>query len=218
MEQIDKQEALRQIETIKKAVIERRYAIPDTPGHYFAWAILSAGGITIDDWNDVFANLFGISHSMILAIYLGIMMIIGFAASGWFFSSELKRTDGICTPQLKALQIIYLCSIGFASIMSVALSSSYAGVYIYGIWIFAIGFSMYVENVISKSFVGNIGLLLVLVAALYVLASSVYLGRSPSQTQVCEIADIGKYLCLVFISGVLGYLGIKLMLKRKKNV
>ena len=218
MEHIDKQEALRQIETIKKAVIGRRYAIPDTPGHYFAWSALSAGGITIDDWNDIFANLLDISHSMVLAIYLGIMITVGFAASGWFFSKELKRTEEICTPQLKALQMIYLCSMGFASILSVALSSSYMGVYIYGVWIFAIGFSMYVENVISKSFFGNLGLLLVFVASLYVLASYVYLGKQPIQSEVCLIADIGKYLSLIFISGVLGYLGFKLMLKRKKNV
>ena len=218
MEHIDKQEALRQIETIKKAVIERRYAIPDTPGHYFAWATLSAGGITIDDWNDIFASLFDISHSTILAIYLGIMIAVGFAASGWFFSKELKRTEEICTPQLKALQTIYLCSIGFASIISVALASSSAGVYIYGIWIFAIGFSMYVENVISKSFFGNLGLLLVLVAAAYVLGSYAYLGKNPTGSQICLIAETGKYLSLVFISGVLGYLGLKLLLKRKKNV
>lgn len=52
---------------------------------------------------------------------------------------------------------------------------------------------MYVENVISKSFFGNLGLLLVFVASLYVLASYVYLGRQPIQSEVCLIADIGKY-------------------------
>lgn len=215
---MDKEEALKQIETIKNAVINKGYIMPESPGHYFVWAALSAIGITAGDWSEWFVARFGVSYELVLGVYFTIMLLVGFGASGWFFSKEMQKNDHACTPHLRALRTIYLSSIGFASILTVAMARFDAIVFIYGVWIFAIGFSMYVENAVSRRFFGELGLALVAVSALYVLGGSFYLPSAPTDEHFCALNRVGETLSLVFISGMFAYLGARLLVKRRCDV
>lgn len=215
---MDKQEALKQIETIKNAVVNKGYIMPDSPGHYFVWAILSGLGVTLDWWACGAAKTFETSYETVAGAYFALMIVVGFGASGWFYSKELQKSDHVCTPQLRALRTIYLCSIGFSSILSMAMLKSQAAVFIYGLWIFAIGFSMYVENVISKRFFKNLGLALVSAAALYTLCGYMYLVGGATEYKLEALNFVGKIVSLAFLPGVFVFLGAKLLIIRRQDV
>lgn len=201
--QEEKELVLRQINTIAQTVYYSAKVMPETPGHYFIWALLSAISIATPYWIETAMQVTLLSESAVVALELIIMLIVGFGLTSMFIKQELDESGLIYTPELQTLRNIYLSSLSFAALITVILVKENAYYFVNGVWLFAVGISMYIENTLSKRFFGNIGVYLILIAFAFLIFC---LFSTLAKEQLCAIGDLFGF---VFISGLLAFLGIK---------
>lgn len=201
--QEEKELVLRQINTIAQTVHSSAKVMPDAPEHYFIWALLSAISIATPYWIEAVMQITLLSKSVVVALELIIMLIVGFGLTSLLLQNKLDESELICTPELRVLRNIYLASLSFAALITVILVKENAYYFVNGVWLFAVGISMYIENTLSKRFFGNIGVYLILIAFAFLIFC---LFSTLAKEQLCAIGDMFGF---VFISGLLAFLGIK---------
>jgi hypothetical protein len=208
----EKELILKQIQTIQNSVSNRAKVMPDAPAHYFVWAFLSFISIATPYWITTVANFTGLDYALILALELILMLIIGFGLTSMLLQKELDSSGLICVPELRIMRNVYLVTLSFSAILTLILVDAQMYYFISGIWLFALGLSMYVENALSKRFFGNMGIYLVLISFAFLLFC--YFSNLPKE----ELCFIGDSFGFVFISGLLAFLGIKLYSLKNNNV
>lgn len=199
-----KEEALRQLETIRQAVLDRSRIIPDAPTHYFVWAVLSAVGFLRAYWIDGVAASAGIAAPTVLALYLGIMLIVGFGTTWFIIGRSLHQNDLICSKDLRLIGHTYLFSFLFATLTALNLQGSEAAALIDGVWLFCVGVAMHVEHTIANRIYGGYGLLLMATALLYLAAGYIL------PDGIHALLPLGSVLGLGMISIALVVFGLRL--------
>ena len=192
-------EVLDQWQTIREAILDRSRLFPDSPYHYWGWAVLSALGFTLPQWGWALAQIWGVSFVWVSGIFFGLMILIGFGNTSWLVHRFLDRQSMVCTKELRLIRSFYFFGVLFGSIVTLLLARIHAYALVDGIWLFILGMGMMLEHALGKKLFGHYGRVLM----------GVGLGLLVMVPWVEEIPMVGEIVSLMCFSGAYLFFGIR---------
>ncbi len=206
----DSLETLRQINTIRQAVLERSRIVPDDPRHYALWSLLSAIALCIPYWTPWIIHISPLPLQGTSIAILILLVSAGFLTTLKLCHRSIDQADMVLTKEFHLITALYLIVLIFGIIMTLFLLFSDLYFLINAVWMFCVGLGMFVEGHLVQRIYGHYGRTLTMMALITLSVTFLLYQNNPSPSYIALIQGFITLLALMTISIPYGYFGIKL--------